>query len=66
MTSCDAMALLSYILGLAMVSIGILGVLGSSSNQFKGDREYAFKGGLVASLFGAIIVLLGLRCMGCR
>lgn len=66
MSKCDAMAFVGCILGFAMIPIGILGTLGCSSDQFKGDREYAFKGGLAAALFGVVVLLLGLRCMGCR
>ena len=63
MISRAIMAFLCLILGFALTSIGVLVLFEGSSKEFNGDVEYAFKSGLVAVLFGTIILLLGSRCL---
>lgn len=50
------------IFGMAIIILGCMALISSSSTQLKGNREYTFKSGFVITAIGFAIFLYGVRC----
>lgn len=50
------------VFGMAVIVLGCMALISSSSAQLKGDREYTFKSGFVIVVIGFILLAFGMRC----
>lgn len=48
------------IFGMAIIVLGCMALISSSSTQLKGDREYTFKSGFVITVTGFAILMYGI------